>query len=170
MLFEAVYLPNLSIHLPSLHTYLTYLPTYARTRFSLARAHAFAPQVATTFKHVFNVRPEAKDLYLCTADCGWITGEDFGGVVKTGSCGRSFIPLGVVTYPHSHLHTSIHTRIGHSYVTYGPLLNGASQVVFEGVPSFPDGEILYTILCVPMCGWMHACDSTRASRYVVCVS
>lgn len=32
-------------------------------------------QAAATFKHVFNVRPEAKDLYLCTADCGWITGE-----------------------------------------------------------------------------------------------
>lgn len=41
-------------------------------------------------------------MFLCTADCGWIT--------------------------------------GHSYVTYGPLLNGASQVVFEGVPSFPDGK------------------------------
>eukprot|EP00897_Mesotaenium_endlicherianum_P006516 jgi/Mesen1/5893/ME000003S06932 len=27
---------------------------------------------------------------------------------------------------------------GHSYVAYGPLLNGATQVVFEGVPSFPD--------------------------------
>lgn len=59
-------------------------------------------QVATTFRHVFNLRPEKGDLFLCTADCGWIT--------------------------------------GHSYVTYGPLLNGASQVVFEGVPSFPDGK------------------------------
>ena len=27
---------------------------------------------------------------------------------------------------------------GHSYVTYGPLLNGATQVVFEGVPNYPD--------------------------------
>lgn len=27
---------------------------------------------------------------------------------------------------------------GHSYLAYGPMLNGASQVVFEGVPSFPD--------------------------------
>ena len=27
---------------------------------------------------------------------------------------------------------------GHSYVTYGPLLNGASQVIFEGVPNYPD--------------------------------
>mmetsp|Transcript_38481 Transcript_38481/g.46447 ORF Transcript_38481/g.46447 Transcript_38481/m.46447 type:complete len:744 (+) Transcript_38481:91-2322(+) len=27
---------------------------------------------------------------------------------------------------------------GHSYLTYGPLLNGTSQVVFEGVPTYPD--------------------------------
>jgi len=27
---------------------------------------------------------------------------------------------------------------GHSYVVYGPLMNGASQVVFEGVPNYPD--------------------------------
>jgi acetyl-CoA synthetase len=27
---------------------------------------------------------------------------------------------------------------GHSYVVYGPLMNGASQVVFEGVPNHPD--------------------------------
>ncbi|UAB77969.1 acetate--CoA ligase [Erythrobacter sp. SCSIO 43205] len=27
---------------------------------------------------------------------------------------------------------------GHSYIVYGPLMNGATQVVFEGVPSFPD--------------------------------
>lgn len=28
--------------------------------------------------------------------------------------------------------------VGHSYVTYGPLLNAASQVIFEGVPTYPD--------------------------------
>jgi acetyl-CoA synthetase len=27
---------------------------------------------------------------------------------------------------------------GHSYVVYGPLLNGASSLVFEGVPNYPD--------------------------------
>jgi acetyl-CoA synthetase len=27
---------------------------------------------------------------------------------------------------------------GHSYVVYGPLLNGATAVVFEGVPNYPD--------------------------------
>ena len=27
---------------------------------------------------------------------------------------------------------------GHSYVVYGPLINGAAEVVFEGVPNYPD--------------------------------
>ena len=27
---------------------------------------------------------------------------------------------------------------GHSYIVYGPLLNGATQVIFEGVPNYPD--------------------------------
>lgn len=27
---------------------------------------------------------------------------------------------------------------GHTYMTYGPLLNGASQVMFEGIPTWPD--------------------------------
>jgi len=27
---------------------------------------------------------------------------------------------------------------GHSYVVYGPLLNGATQVIFEGAPDYPD--------------------------------
>ncbi|QLH74260.1 MAG: acetate--CoA ligase [Methanomassiliicoccales archaeon] len=26
---------------------------------------------------------------------------------------------------------------GHSYITYGPLLNGATQIVFEGIPTYP---------------------------------
>jgi hypothetical protein len=34
----------------------------------------------------------------------------------------------------------------HSYVTYGPLLNGATQVVFEGVPSFPDAGRLWHVV------------------------
>ncbi len=27
---------------------------------------------------------------------------------------------------------------GHSYIVYGPLINGATQVMFEGVPNYPD--------------------------------
>ena len=35
---------------------------------------------------------------------------------------------------------------GHTYVAYGPLLNGATQIVFEGVPSWPDAGRLWRIV------------------------
>uniref|UniRef100_A0A0D6R8L0 acetate--CoA ligase n=2 Tax=Araucaria cunninghamii TaxID=56994 RepID=A0A0D6R8L0_ARACU len=35
---------------------------------------------------------------------------------------------------------------GHSYVTYGPLLNGAKVVVFEGVPNYPDSGRCWEIV------------------------
>lgn len=35
---------------------------------------------------------------------------------------------------------------GHSYITYGPLLNGATQVLFEGIPTFPDAGRFWKII------------------------
>ncbi|MGI8944030.1 MAG: acetate--CoA ligase [Qipengyuania sp.] len=35
---------------------------------------------------------------------------------------------------------------GHSYVVYGPLLNGATQVMFEGVPNYPDHSRLWQVV------------------------
>ena len=35
---------------------------------------------------------------------------------------------------------------GHTYAAYGPLLNGATQIVFEGVPSWPDAGRLWRIV------------------------
>jgi acetyl-CoA synthetase len=35
---------------------------------------------------------------------------------------------------------------GHSYLTYGPLLCGATQVMFEGVPTFPDAGRCWQIV------------------------
>ena len=35
---------------------------------------------------------------------------------------------------------------GHSYVVYGPLSNGATTVLFESTPTYPDpGEFVYTL-------------------------
>jgi acetyl-CoA synthetase len=55
---------------------------------------------AQTFQWVFDVRD--RDVYWCTADCGWVT--------------------------------------GHSYVVYGPLANGATSLLFEGVPGYPQPD------------------------------
>ena len=35
---------------------------------------------------------------------------------------------------------------GHSYIAYGPLLNGATQVIFEGVPSYPDHSRFWEVV------------------------
>eukprot|EP00457_Paulinella_chromatophora_P001748 gb/GEZN01001750.1/.p1 GENE.gb/GEZN01001750.1/~~gb/GEZN01001750.1/.p1 ORF type:complete len:892 (+),score=89.81 gb/GEZN01001750.1/:341-2677(+) len=35
---------------------------------------------------------------------------------------------------------------GHTYVTYGPMMNGATQVIFEGLPSHPDAGRLWNIV------------------------
>ena len=35
---------------------------------------------------------------------------------------------------------------GHSYIVYGPLLNGATSVMFEGVPTFPDAGRFWEIV------------------------
>lgn len=35
---------------------------------------------------------------------------------------------------------------GHSYIIYGPLLNGATTVLFEGVPSYPDYSRFWEII------------------------
>ena len=35
---------------------------------------------------------------------------------------------------------------GHSYICYGPLANGATQVVFEGVPTYPDAGRFWSMI------------------------
>jgi acetyl-CoA synthetase len=35
---------------------------------------------------------------------------------------------------------------GHSYIVYGPLCNGATSVIYEGTPDFPDKDRLWSII------------------------
>ncbi len=35
---------------------------------------------------------------------------------------------------------------GHSYILYGPLLNGATTVIFEGIPTFPDAGRFWEVI------------------------
>ena len=35
---------------------------------------------------------------------------------------------------------------GHSYIVYGPMLNGATQVMFEGVPTYPDSGRFWDVV------------------------
>ena len=35
---------------------------------------------------------------------------------------------------------------GHTYVTYGPLLNGASSIIFEGTPFHPNNNRFWDVI------------------------
>lgn len=35
---------------------------------------------------------------------------------------------------------------GHSYIAYGPLLNGATQVMFEGIPTYPNASRFWNVI------------------------
>jgi len=35
---------------------------------------------------------------------------------------------------------------GHSYIVYGPLANGATQVMYEGVPNFPSNDRMWSLI------------------------
>ena len=35
---------------------------------------------------------------------------------------------------------------GHSYIVYGPLANGATTLMFEGVPNYPDSSRFWQVI------------------------
>jgi acyl-coenzyme A synthetase/AMP-(fatty) acid ligase len=35
---------------------------------------------------------------------------------------------------------------GHSYITYGPLLNCATSVIFEGLPTYPEADRYWQVV------------------------
>ncbi len=64
--------------------------------------------VFTSMTHQYVFDYHDGDIYMCTADVGWVT--------------------------------------GHSYIVYGPLANGATTVMFEGVPNYPDSSRFWQVI------------------------
>ncbi|CAO2829818.1 unnamed protein product [Amaranthus hypochondriacus] len=103
--------------------------------------------------------------YPCTCDVEWVDAEDPLFLLYTsGSTGK---PKGVLhttggymvytattfKYAFDYKPSDIYWCTadcgwitGHSYVTYGPLLNGASCLVFEGTPTYPDAGRCWDIV------------------------
>lgn len=82
---------------------------------------------AMTHKTVFDIQDG--DVYACVADCGWITGH---------SCESSRPPGQLME---SQAATFLRTCSSIPYATdivYGPLVNGATTVLFESVPTYPN--------------------------------
>ena len=58
---------------------------------------------------------------------------------------------------------------GHSYVTYGPMLNAATQVLFEGVPTYPEVDRFWKVCekykarLSEVCVWAVSCPSSESA-------
>ena len=93
---------------------------------------------------------EAEDLLFILYTSG-STGKP-KGVVHT--CGGYMVYTGytfksVFQYRESDVYwctADIGWITGHSYIVYGPLLNGATTVMFEGVPSYPDAGRFWQVV------------------------
>jgi acyl-coenzyme A synthetase/AMP-(fatty) acid ligase len=57
---------------------------------------------------------------------------------------------------------------GHTYLTYGPLLVGASQVVFEGVPTYPGPDRCWRVVdkYAVSVGVVQYAHNARVQRFV----
>eukprot|EP00930_Biecheleria_cincta_P083383 TRINITY_DN72967_c0_g1_i1.p1 TRINITY_DN72967_c0_g1~~TRINITY_DN72967_c0_g1_i1.p1 ORF type:complete len:688 (+),score=122.23 TRINITY_DN72967_c0_g1_i1:28-2064(+) len=99
-----------------------------------------------------------------TCECEWVASEDPLFMLYTsGSTGK---PKGVLHTTSGYMLGAFATTkytfdyhpedvffctadcgwiTGHSYITYGPLLNGATQVLFEGVPTHPDVDRFWKV-------------------------
>ena len=53
---------------------------------------------------------------------------------------------------------------GHSYLTYGPLLNGATNVVFEGQPTYPSYSRCWEIVEKYKVAWACTCLVSPCKR------
>ena len=73
-------------------------------------SHRRLPAVGDADDEV-DVRPQADDVFWCTADIGWVT--------------------------------------GHTYITLRPARVGATEVVFEGVPTYPDAGRFWKMIAGP---------------------
>lgn len=53
---------------------------------------------------------------------------------------------------------------GHTYLTYGPLLVGASQVVFEGVPTYPGPDRCWRVVDKYAVSWTGIWGDSRCEH------
>lgn len=97
----------------------------------LHTAGGYMVYVATTFKYVFDARPAAPPPALPPSSPVTARGAGAGAAVLAPDVFFCTADLGWVT--------------GHSYIAYGPLLNGTHSLMFEGVPTFPGPDRLWQV-------------------------
>lgn len=135
---------------PSVKTVLVYRHTEAAVNMDSARDKWWTDVVPEASNSCPAEIMDSEDLLFILYTSG-STGKP-KGVVHT--CGGYMVYtyysfLNVFQYSKGDLYwctADIGWITGHSYITYGPLLAGASSVIFEGVPTYPNASRFWKII------------------------
>lgn len=127
---------------PQVKSVLVVQRTGSEIKMKLGRDHHLAPLLKAASSQCEAQTMEAEDPLFILYTSG-STGKPKGMV---HSCGgymvyAAYTFKNVFQYKEEDVYwctADIGWITGHSYIVYGPLLNGATTVMFEGVPSYPD--------------------------------
>lgn len=137
-------------HCPSVTSVLVVARTGAAVPMEPGRDHAYGPlrDVASTDCLAEVMDAEAPLFILYTSGS---TGKPKGVVHTTGGylVHASITHQYVFDYREEDIHwctADVGWVTGHSYIVYGPLSNGATTVMFEGVPTWPDASRFWQVI------------------------
>ena len=127
---------------PSVETMIVYRRTVEPTKMTVGRDKFWFDELQKVDKHCDAETMDAEDLLFILYTSG-STGKPKGMVHTTGGymVGTTYTFENVFQCKKDDIYwctADIGWVTGHSYIIYGPLCAGATTVMFEGVPSYPD--------------------------------
>ena len=127
---------------PSVETMIVYRRTVEPTKMTVGRDKFWFDELQKVDKHCDAETMDAEDLLFILYTSG-STGKPKGMVHTTGGymVGTTYTFENVFQCKKDDVYwctADIGWVTGHSYIIYGPLCAGATTVMFEGVPSYPD--------------------------------
>jgi acetyl-CoA synthetase len=135
---------------PSVEQVLVAKRTHAQIQMVPGRDHWLQPLLDNAYKDCDAERMQAEDPLFILYTSG-STGKPKGMVHTTAGymVYAAYTFKNVFQYREGDIYwctADIGWITGHSYIVYGPLLNGATTVMFEGVPTYPDWSRFWQVV------------------------
>ena len=137
-------------HCPDVHTVLVVKHTGGDIRWDDARDVWYHEITTTVSKHCEPEEMDAEDPLFILYTSG-STGKPKGVLHTTGGylLGAAMTHRYVFDYRDGDVYwctADVGWVTGHSYIVYGPLCNGATTLIFEGVPTYPDASRFWQVI------------------------
>jgi acetyl-CoA synthetase len=137
-------------HCPDVHTVLVVKHTGAQTGWTAGRDLWYHESIASVSAHCEPEIMDAEDPLFILYTSG-STGKP-KGVLHTSAgylLGAAMTHRYVFDYRDGEIFwctADVGWVTGHSYIVYGPLANGATTLIFEGVPTYPDASRFWQVI------------------------